>query len=75
MQITVAVTLCHILAGVPVDVCHEEVAVQGDLGMQACMISMIELADWKMHSKFAGDQWRIAKWRCVPGAYVAKDAA
>jgi hypothetical protein len=59
---------------VSTELCHEEVIVEADLPMQACLIGQPQLADWKAHSRFAGPQWRIARHRCVPGHYVVKDA-
>lgn len=75
MIITVVASVCHVLAAVPSQpVCHEEIVVQADLPMQACMIGQPAIADWKMHSRFAGDQWRVARVRCIPGDYLPKDA-
>ena len=54
-------------------ICHEEIVVKDDMSMQACMISQPALADWKAHSMFQGDQWTIARIKCVPGEYVLKD--
>ena len=74
MQITVVVVICHALAGISSDVCHEEIAAKDDMPMQACMISQAAIADWKEKSKFRGDQWHIARIRCIPGDYQPKDA-
>ena len=56
------------------ELCHEEVIMEADGSMQACIISQPALADWKGHSRFRGPQWRISRWRCIPGHYVVKDA-
>jgi hypothetical protein len=33
------------------------------------------LADWKAHSIYRGDQWKIGRIKCVPGDYAIKGAA
>jgi hypothetical protein len=43
--------------------------------MQACMLSQPAIADWKRRSVFRGDQWNVARIKCVPGDYVLKGAA
>jgi hypothetical protein len=43
--------------------------------MQACMLSQPAIADWKHRSMFSGDQWNVARIKCVPGDYVLKGAA
>lgn len=58
----------------PIEYCHEEVLAEIDLPMQACMMSQPQLAYWKEHSTFSGPSWRIAKWRCIPGRYVVRNA-
>lgn len=73
MIITVVVSICHALSNVPQPVCREEIIIKDEMPMQACMISQPALAEWKAKSIFAGDQWTIARVRCVPGDYVIKD--
>lgn len=74
MHITVVAVLCHSLGVISQPVCREEIVVEGDMPMSSCLISQPALADWKMHSIFRGDQWTIARYKCVPGEYVIKDA-
>jgi hypothetical protein len=74
MMITVVALMCHQLAGISSPVCHEEIVVQDDMPMQACLLAQPALADWKSKSKYAGDQWTIARIRCIPGNYELKDA-
>lgn len=84
MILSVVVTVCHIAMANPVpddpaveisqlELCHEEVIAEADMPIQACTISQPALADWKAHTRFAGPQWRVKRWRCVPGHYVVKD--
>ena len=40
--------------------------------MQACMLSQPALADWKAHSIYRGDQWKIGRIKRVPGDYAIK---
>lgn len=74
MKITVAVILCHALAPIPSPVCREEVVVQQDMSMQACMMAQPAIADWKNHSIFRGDNWQVTRFKCVPGDYTPKEA-
>jgi hypothetical protein len=74
MQITIVAVMCHTLGTIAQPVCHEEIVVQDDMSMQACMIAQPALADWKSKSIFRGDQWVIARIKCMPGAYSPKDA-
>ena len=74
MQITVVALMCHMLAPISAPVCREEIVAKADMGMQACMIGQPAIADWKAHSIFAGEQWTVARIKCVPGSYVIKDA-
>ena len=73
MHITVVAVLCHTLGTISAPVCREEIVTEGDMPMMACMIDQPALADWKNKSIFRGDQWTIAKYKCVPGDYVLKD--
>lgn len=73
MITTVVAVLCHSLAGIPA-VCHEEIVAQQNMPMQQCMMGQPELADWKEKSRFRGEQWHIARIRCIPGDYQVKDA-
>lgn len=74
MQITVVVSICHALAGISSSICQEAIVAHDDMPMQACMISQAAIADWKEKSKFRGEQWHIARIRCIPGEYQPKDA-
>jgi hypothetical protein len=38
------------------------------------MLSQPALADWKAHSIYKDDQWKIGRIKCVPGDYVIKGA-
>lgn len=73
MNISVVVTICHMLSGISAPVCREELAYQADMPMQACMLAQPAIADWKSKSIFAGDQWHIGKIRCIPGNYVPRN--
>ena len=81
MILSLVVTFCHLAMSSPVaehdvvteETCHEEVIAEGDLPLQACAV-LPDVVDWKAHSRFAGPQWRLARWRCVLGHYVVKDA-
>jgi hypothetical protein len=83
MEISIVAILCHALAAVPSPggladpgyVCHEELVMKTEMenSILACAMSQPALADWKMKSKFASDQWWIKKIKCVPGNYVLKD--
>jgi hypothetical protein len=75
MQITVVALMCHTLASIPQPVCREEIVVKDEMPMQACMLSQPAIADWKRRSMFSGDQWNVARIKCVPGDYVLKGAA
>lgn len=74
MKITVVAVLCHSLGTISQPVCREEIVVEADMSMQACMIAQPAIADWKMRSIYRGDSWTIARIKCVPGDYVLKDA-
>lgn len=74
MQISVIAVLCHALAIIPEPVCHEELVVKDNMGMQECTISQGALAEWKAHSIYRSDSWYIARIKCVSGDYVIKDA-
>ena len=56
------------------ELCHEEVIMEAEGTLQACILGQPELSDWKVHSRFAGMSWQIKRWRCIPGHYVVKDA-
>lgn len=74
MQVTVVVLICHALGSIPQPVCREEIVVKDNMPMQACFLSQAAIADWKAHSIFRGEQWTVARIKCVPGDYVIKDA-
>lgn len=73
MQITIVALMCHVLMGITTPVCHEEIVVKDAMPMQGC-ISQAAIADWKEKSIFRGEQWHIARIRCIPGDYQPKDA-
>lgn len=73
MVVTIAVVLCHAVQGISAPVCHEEIVHIGE-SMQECILSQAALADWKQRSRFASGDWSIARIKCVPGTYEAKDA-
>lgn len=80
MIVTIAATLCHMIAGVPdmddepeIEVCHEEVLTTVE-DLQACIVSQAGVADWKMKSRFRDDEWTISRIRCIPGTYFKRDA-
>ncbi len=74
MIITVVALMCHQLGTIPAPVCHEEIVVQDDMPMQMCLLNQPAIADWKSKSKYNGDQWTIARIRCIPGDYQKRDA-
>lgn len=73
MQITVVATLCHALGLIPQPVCHEEIILKDEMPMQSCFLAQPALAEWKASSIYRGDQWSIARFKCVPGDYVIRD--
>jgi hypothetical protein len=75
MQITVVAVMCHALGAISQPVCREEIVVKDDMPMQACFLSQPALAEWKEHSIFRGEQWKIGRIKCVPGDYAPKDRA
>ena len=44
VKITVVISICHALNGVPA-VCHEEIVAETD-SIQSCMIGLPAIADW-----------------------------
>jgi hypothetical protein len=72
--LTVVVLICHQLAGISAPICHEEIVTKAEMPMQACMIFQPAIADWKEKSIYRGEQWTIARVRCVPGDYELRDA-
>jgi hypothetical protein len=74
MQITVIALMCHTLGTIPAPVCREEIVVKQDMPMQACFLSQPAIVQWKEASIYSGDQWTVARIRCIPGDYVLKDA-
>lgn len=82
MQITIIAVVCHSIGAFvpefaggakPESVCREVIVIKDDTSMQSCVISQPALADWKEHSIYQGDQWRISRVKCVPGDYVPKE--
>lgn len=75
MIVSVVVLMCHTLASIPEPVCREEVVIKDDMSMNACLISQAAIAGWKENSMiYHGDQWTVARIRCIPGDYSPKDA-
>jgi hypothetical protein len=74
MKITVVALLCHSLATISEPVCREEIVTHEEMPMHACVFSQAAIAEWKDRTIFRGEQWTIAKIKCVPGDYVLKDA-
>lgn len=75
MQISIVAIVCHMIAAAPSDVCHEELIMKTETdgsSILACS-NQAAIAEWKMNSKFAGNQWWIKRIKCVPGSYVLKD--
>jgi hypothetical protein len=75
MLITVVVTLCHALAGIPGPVCREGIVTDSrtsEVTMMSCMLSQPALAKWKSESIYRGDDWKISRITCVPGHYVIR---
>ena len=74
MQVSIVAVMCHALAGVP-SVCHEELITKTEMenSIIECAMTQPALAEWKMNSKFASDQWWIKRIKCAPGDYVLKD--
>lgn len=74
-MITVAVIICHMLAGISDPVCHEEIVAHAEKTIADCqMESQLVVADWKENSKFKGDEWAIKKIGCFHGYYQPKDS-
>jgi hypothetical protein len=74
MQISIVLTLCHSLAGIPAPVCREEIVIKDEMPMQACMLSQAAIAEWKANSIYRGEGWTVARFKCVPGSYEIRDA-
>jgi hypothetical protein len=75
MLITVVVTLCHALAGIPGPVCREGIVTDSrtsEVTMMSCMLSQPALAKWKSESIYRGADWKISRITCLPGHYVIR---
>lgn len=73
MHITIVALVCHTLGTIPAPVCREEIVVEGDMSMAACLVGQPAIADWKAHSIFRSEAWTVARIKCVPGDYVIKE--
>lgn len=63
----IVVTVCHVEGA-----CREVVATEQ--AMPACIISPADLADWKEHSRYRGEQWTIGRVRCEGSGYRPREA-
>jgi len=55
-------------------VCREEIIVKDDMPMQTCLLSQAAIANWKSRSIYRGDDWKVARIKCIPGDYAPRDA-
>lgn len=67
MFITIVAVICHLNG----PLCMEKIVAQGDLGMQSCMLGEPAVAEW-MNKNYP--DYRLARWKCIPGKYYPKDA-
>ena len=74
MKLSVIVTLCHTLTGIPAPVCREEVVYTDDMSMEMCIFSQAAVAEWKDHSIYKADEWTVQGIKCAGSGYVIKDA-
>ena len=74
MQITVVAVVCHALANITTSVCHEEIVTKQDMSIMSCMVGQPQIALWKEHTIYRGEQWTIARIKCIPGDYEPKDS-
>jgi hypothetical protein len=75
MKLTIVASLCHMLAGIPEPVCHEEIVLRSeDMSLQACMFGQAIVAQWQEQSEFKQPDWVVSRYKCVFGNYLPKDA-
>jgi len=74
MKLSVVVTLCHALTGIPGPVCREEIVYTDDMPMQACIFSQAAVAEWKAASIYKADEWTVQGIKCAGPGYIIKDA-
>lgn len=69
MNITIAVVLCLATATAGSPKCVERIANPNAQSLMECA-NQAALAKWKSESPlYSGDEWRIARVKCVPGNY------
>lgn len=76
-MITIVATLCHLVPAPAGDakvipLCHETVLHEVET-LPECVHAWAGIADWKMKSRYAGDDWIISNIRCMPGTFVPRD--
>jgi hypothetical protein len=74
MMMSLVVLICNVVDGAPA-LCHEEIVARAQMNMASCYMGyQAVIAEWKEHSRFQGDQWRVARIKCESGDYQPKDA-
>jgi hypothetical protein len=79
MFVTVVAVLCH-LGGVATGSCIEEIVTDSnltpDITLQQCMVgAQAPLAKWMSEHPIYHANWRIERYKCVPGHYEIKGRA
>lgn len=76
MNVTIVAVICATAAGPagPTQFCHEEILTRAATSIGECVNSWAQIADWKMKSRYASDDYKIARIRCIPGTYEKRDA-
>ena len=73
MFVTVVAVMCHLAAGG--SACQEEIVTDSDMTvgltfMDCLAAAQAPLAKWKSeHPIFQREEYRIARYKCVPGHY------
>jgi hypothetical protein len=70
LQAAVVALMCHLVPvadGKTVEACHEEIVWQGDDSPGVCNFAQAIIAQWKGAGRFAGDEWLVKRFQCLPG--------
>lgn len=77
MFVTLVAVLCNTLAGPPL--CLEEIVTdtsQSGITFQACQLQgQIGIAKWMSESQSYRANWRLERYKCVPGHYELRGRA
>lgn len=79
MLVTLVAVLCHALVAHGPEVCVEQIVADSNLdprlNWMSCQVGAQQgIAAWLADNPKYRD-WRLAKWKCVPGHYVVPGAA